>query len=130
MNPTNLLFVDDDADDRNLIQEFLEAQNYHAALFFEDAFSVLKYLNSLQEDAALPHTIITDVNMPKMSGIDLLRELKENKRYQIIKVVMLSTANQEDYWNECERLGALQFFQKPSTYTDMKQMISYFTLMY
>lgn len=129
MTGAKLLIVDDDADERIIVKELLEEQHFHAAHYFEDGHSVLAYLHQIKEDALLPRTIITDINMPAMSGLKLLALLKENKRFSPIKVIVLSTGGMHKYGDECIRLGAAAYFEKPNTYTEMKKLVNYFTFL-
>jgi CheY-like chemotaxis protein len=126
MKPAAILYVDDDPDDRIFLKEAFEEQFYPSALYFESAQSLLSHLHSIKEDDLLPKLIITDINMPKMTGIELLSILKSNIRLKHIKVIMLSTAYKQDYDIQCKQLGAAEFIQKPSTFTEMKVLVTYF----
>jgi DNA-binding NtrC family response regulator len=121
-----ILIVDDDIEDQIIFKEVLNEQNYYAVLYFDSAQLVLSYLSNLKSDDLLPKLIISDINMPKISGMELLQQIKLNDRYKQIKVLMLSTAS-ENVYSESERLGAYEFIQKPDTYTEMKRLARYVT---
>jgi CheY-like chemotaxis protein len=87
---------------------------------------LLSHLYSIKEDTQLPRLIITDINMPKMTGLELLALLKANARYKHIKVIVLSTAYKQDYDIQCKELGATDFIQKPSSFAEMKDLVTYF----
>ena len=126
MTAAAILYVDDDPDDITFLKEAFEEQFYPSALYFDTALSLLSHLYSIKEDTQLPRLIITDINMPKMTGLELLALLKANARYKHIKVIVLSTAYKQDYDIQCKELGATDFIQKPSSFAEMKDLVTYF----
>ena len=126
MTPATIVYVDDDPDDRAFLKEAFDKQQNLSVLYFADGSSLLTYLNSIKEDALLPKLIITDINMPEMTGIELLSILKSNARLKQIKVIVFSTAKRDHYQKECTRLGAAAFLQKPNSFSEMQEMASYF----
>jgi CheY-like chemotaxis protein len=126
MIPAAILYVDDDPDDLTFLKEAFEEQFYSSALYFDSALSLLSHLYSIKEDTLLPKLIITDINMPKMTGIELLTIIKNNIRLKHIKVIVLSTAYKQDYDIQCKKLGAVNFIQKPSSFAEMKELVTYF----
>lgn len=122
-----ILIVDDDPEEQIILKEVFNEQNYHSILYFDSAQLVLAYLANLKSEAHFPRLIISDINMPKMSGLELLQQIKLNKRYKGIKVLMLSTAHKKEYGEKCQQLGALELIQKPDTFSEMKHLARYVT---
>lgn len=122
-----ILIVDDDPEEQMIFKEVFNEQNYQSVLYFDSAHLVLSYLSNLKSDALLPKLIISDINMPKMSGMELLKQIRSSNRYKGIKVLMLSTANKREYSEECRQLGAIEFIQKPDTFLEMKKLVRYIT---
>lgn len=122
-----ILLVDDDLEEQMIFKEVMNMQNNLSVLYFDSAQLVLSYLASLANDALLPKLVISDINMPKISGLELLKQIRLNSRYDALKVIMLSTAHKSDYEDACNRLGALEFIQKPDTYVEMKRLVHYVT---
>jgi len=60
--------------------------------------------------------IFLDVNMPKMNGIDCLKELKKADNLKKIPVLMYSTSSFSEYKKECFENGALSYIVKPDDY--------------
>jgi CheY-like chemotaxis protein len=81
---------------------------------------------SIKDDALLPKLIITDINMPLMTGIELLSILKRNVRLKHIKVIVFSTADKNKYHMKCIKLGATEFLQKPDNFSELRQMANHF----
>jgi CheY-like chemotaxis protein len=126
MTPASIVYVDDDSDDRTFLKEAFEEQCYPSALYFASAPELLAHLYSIKDDTLLPSLIITDINMPVMTGIELLTLLKTNARFKHIKVIVFSTANKKEYEKKCKGLGAAYFIQKPYSYAEMKKIATYF----
>ena len=114
MATVKLVFVDDDEDDRTLIREGLSSLQIDHATVLESGAALLTFLHKLGNDA-LPEAIILDLNMPKISGLDMLRILKSMEEYQTIPVYILTTASDSDMRDRCITEGAADYFTKPNT---------------
>ncbi len=60
-----------------------------------------------------PRIIILDILMPNVTGIDLLKAIRQDEKSQAIPVIVVSAANAELYRNQCQMLGVNDFFPKP-----------------
>lgn len=63
----------------------------------------------------LPDVILLDLNMPGLSGFEVLTQLKQAPHWQAIPVVILTTSNSETDQQQALQLGATQFITKPTT---------------
>ena len=70
-------------------------------------------LEILVSTAKLPSIILTDLEMPNMDGFKFLSELKENKNFSSIPVVMITSRTDEHYSARAFELGAAAFLTKP-----------------
>ena len=61
-----------------------------------------------------PVCIFIDINMPKISGIDLLKRIRESDEFKSIPIYMLTTSREHE--KQTRDLGATDYFQKPNTY--------------
>lgn len=112
--PFNILVVDDDEDDQFLIRTAFEAVSDRYTLqFATDGTNVLERIKSPQ---FLPDLILLDLNMPIMSGFDVLKHLKNSPTYSHIPVVILTTSNHERDINQAYELGANTFIIKPTNH--------------
>ena len=102
---SRILIVDDEADLRNIYKRFLEIDGYpcHTAGDGEEALQLLE-----QEEFSM---VITDINMPGMSGIDLLREV--GARYPEVAVLMVSAIDDRKVAVQSLQLGAFSYMIKP-----------------
>lgn len=73
-----------------------------------------------------PQLILLDLNLPKKNGLEVLRELKTNKRTQQIPVVCLTASNRGRDINECRRLRADGYIVKPVGFQNFSQATHHF----
>ena len=84
-----ILYADDDEDDREIFVEILKNIDEGIRLVqAEDGFHTLTILDSID----LPDIIFLDINMPVLNGYETLAEIRKDKRFSQVKVVMFSTA--------------------------------------
>ncbi|MDX9703676.1 MAG: sigma-54 dependent transcriptional regulator [Candidatus Auribacterota bacterium] len=103
----NILLVDDDPSTVSMLQIMLEAQNYAVANAY-DGHSALEQLKSHDFDL-----IITDLKMPRVSGMDLLKEVKAH--YPEIEVIMTTAYMTVDTAIAAMKIGAYDYLTKPIT---------------
>jgi len=116
-----ILYVDDDPDDRQIFQEAIAAiDTAHVCITAQDGLAAL----SLLSDRKYPDIIFLDINMPLMDGKSCLTEIRGNKKTAHIPVVMCTTSNNPDERKKCEKLGASDFFLKPVSYREMKEILA------
>ncbi|HEY0751418.1 MAG TPA: response regulator, partial [Chitinophagaceae bacterium] len=77
----------------------------------------LNYLNLHNHQAVL---ILSDINMPGMSGLDLLKEIKQQYHTPPPVVMMITAYGDPEKYNEAIRLGADDFLTKPLDFTLLK----------
>ncbi len=110
---TTIMVVDDDAEDRQLIADaFAEAGVRCRLAFAADGEALLRYLGTHLP----PGLVVLDLNMPGLSGLDVLAVLKADERYKAIPVVVLTTSRAEDDIAGAYGLGAASYIVKPSSY--------------
>ena len=114
--------VDDEKDVQVIFEQRFRKEIRNKEMEFAFAYSgedALKYLNQLHE-AVL---ILSDINMPGMSGLELLRHIKE-KHHEPPPVVMMITAyGDADNYNTAMKLGADDFLTKPLEFSLLKEKL-------
>lgn len=117
-----VFIVDDDEDDRLSIRDaFLENKHHHEYVFIHSGDQLLQHLDTKHRDS-LSTVILLDLNMPGKDGRDILRELKENKHFQPIPVIILTTSSSEKDRVLSYELGANCFVTKPNSYTGLVEI--------
>ncbi len=105
----NVLIVDDHPFTIKILTKILEKQNYRVH-GFTDPHKALASLDERGEDIDL---VISDIVMGDMSGIDLLRTVKDQPSLAHIPFVFLSATDNDALQQEAFSLGAIDFFEKP-----------------
>ncbi|MDR0651768.1 MAG: response regulator [Synergistaceae bacterium] len=104
----SILVVDDDATNLRMLQEILKsAYKVYASPSGERALGFL--------ENRIPDLIMLDVEMPGMSGYELLKRLKADKRFASVPVLFLTAQEGRDKEEEAFRLGAVDYILKPVT---------------
>ncbi len=118
-----ILIAEDDEDDRFLLKAAFEENKFSDELFFvENGMELLEYLHSQNRKNSVeknPHFILLDLNMPKKNGKEVLKEIKANKVFCKIPIIIFSTTNNEQEKKYCMELDAVAYFTKPVSYTDL-----------
>lgn len=114
-----ILLVDDDVEDREIIQDALGDLGYHSVLHFEEnGEKALAFLESAYQAGSLPSMVILDLNMPRMNGTQTLRHLKTDPRFSKIPVIIYSTSLNRIERDQCIALGAHSYVIKPVSYRE------------
>lgn len=126
---SRLLFVEDDRDDEALTRlGFKNAGFTHDIAVARDGREALDLLESaLAAGEPLPDVILTDLKMPRMTGLELLRALTAAPRLRSIPVVFLTSSGNEDDQREASTLGARRYLRKPSNLDDYKDIAAVVT---
>jgi two-component system chemotaxis response regulator CheY len=109
-----ILIVDDSASVRQVVNISLRGAGYDVieGCDGKDALSKLK--------GQKVHLIISDVNMPNMDGITMVKAIKEMPAYKFTPIVMLTTENQDSKKREGQAAGAKAWMVKPFKPTPFK----------
>jgi two-component system, chemotaxis family, chemotaxis protein CheY len=117
------LVVDDEKDVQVLFEQRFRKEMRNGEMEFAFAFSgeeALNFLTKLNHEAVL---ILSDINMPGMSGLELLKNIKE-KHHEPPPVVMMITAyGDADNYNNAMKLGADDFLTKPLDFSVLKEKL-------
>lgn len=114
MNNGTILLVEDNPDDIALTSRALKQNNIRNELFIaSDGEEALRYLLSEEGAATPPVLILLDLNLPKLSGLDVLRRIRSDSRTRFVPVVVLTTSNEERDIVESYQLGANSYVRKP-----------------
>lgn len=118
-----VLVVDDEKDVQILFEQRFRKEIRNKEMHFAFAFSgeeALEYLQKHNHEAVL---ILSDINMPGMSGLELLKHIKQ-KYHEPPPVVMMITAyGDAENYNTAMQLGADDFLTKPLEFTLLKEKL-------
>ena len=124
MNKTGpIIIIEDDEDDQQLLKEIFEELAFkNEIIFFGDGELALDYLvNSSVE----PFIIFSDINMPKLNGIELREKVHNNEELRIksIPYLFFSTKAEQNHVVDAYSKSIQGFFIKPAKYDELKRTI-------
>ena len=127
-----IMIIDDDSDDQELLNEILkELKVPNLTRFFDSCKHALDYLLTTIET---PLLIISDINLPAMTGLEFCKKIMENEslRLKNIPFVFLTTSNDQKVIAEAYGMSVQGFFVKPTSIGELKNLmrmiIDYWTL--
>ena len=118
-----LIVIEDDPDDQDMIKRVLSKMDLtNELLFFADGDQALKYLESTNDK---PFLIISDINMPLMNGLDLIKHIqsKEGLRQKCYPFVFLTTTVTTAQVNLAYASKVDGFFAKGQSYEELKEVL-------
>lgn len=118
-----ILVVDDEKDIRTLFEQRFRKEIREQEVHFAFAYSgeeALQYLSQHVHEAVL---ILSDINMPGMSGLDLLREIKMHYENPPPIVMMITAYGDAENYTQAMKLGADDFLTKPLDFSVLKEKL-------
>jgi CheY-like chemotaxis protein len=118
-----ILVVDDERDVKALFEQRFRKEIRDGEMSFAFAYSgeeALGYLNSLNHEAVL---ILSDINMPGMSGLELLKQIKTHFEKPPPTVMMITAFGDDENYQQAMKLGADDFLTKPLNFTHLREKL-------
>ena len=125
-----ILLVEDNSDDAELTIRALKKNNLlNHLLHVKDGAEALEFLlctgkYSDRNKDIKPKVILLDLNMPKISGIEVLQKIKSDEKTKSIPVVVLTSSKESPDVQACYQLGANSFIVKPVGFENFTAAIS------
>lgn len=127
MKNLSILIAEDDADDRFLIKKAMEESGASETInFVENGVELMDHLNNIKAEKIAtnyPKFILLDLNMPKMDGREALENIKLNKDFKKIPVIVFSTTKNQIEVKRCYDLGANTYIVKPVNFDSLVAII-------
>jgi CheY-like chemotaxis protein len=118
-----IVLAEDDPDDRDMFLEEFARQNPDAVIeTVTDGKELLELLNVLLPEE-LPTLILLDYKMPLITGPEVLQHLNSHPTYSSIPKLIWSTSIRTKDVEDCIGLGAVGYFKKPSTASEMDELV-------
>ena len=124
--PVSIVMVEDDEGHARLIERNIRRAGISNGIrHFTDGGSALDYLFNHEHGPALngPALILLDLNLPDMSGIDILAKIKSEPRLKRTPVVVLTTTDDKVEIQRCYDLGCNVYITKPVNYESFADAI-------
>ncbi|HUR45300.1 MAG TPA: response regulator [Candidatus Saccharimonadales bacterium] len=123
-----ILLVEDNEDDVFLMQQSIrKAQITNPLQIVEDGREVLNYLQGFgkfkdRTEFPLPFLILLDLKLPLLSGLEVLRWIRERPEFETILVVVLTASQEERDVDSAYRMGANSYLVKPPSVEKLDEM--------
>ena len=126
--PVSIVMVEDDDGHARLIERNIRRAGVNNEIIaFKDGTSALAYLlgadGSGTESAARSLLILLDLNLPDMTGVDILAKVKSNTHLKRSPVIVLTTTDDQREIKRCYDLGANVYITKPVNYESFANAI-------
>jgi CheY-like chemotaxis protein len=118
-----IIIIEDDLDDQDFLKEVFDKLDYeNEIMFFGDGELALAYLTETDVE---PFIIFSDINMPKLNGLELRAKVHENEdlRLKSIPYLFFSTVAEQSYVVDAYSKSVQGFFVKPSDFNELKDTI-------
>ena len=119
-----IVIIEDDSDDQDILGEIFKELNYNNKLvFFGDSVQALEYLTDTEIE---PFLVLSDINMPKLNGMELREKIHNNEdlRLKSIPYLFFSTSAEQKHVIAAYSRSIQGFFVKPSSYDKLKSVIT------
>ena len=126
--PVTIVMVEDDVGHARLIEKNIRRAGVNNPIVpFTDGTSALKFLlgedGSGKSQAGQQLLVLLDLNLPDMTGVDILEKVKSNVHVKRTPVVVLTTTDDEREIKRCYDLGANVYITKPVDYENFANAI-------
>ena len=112
----SILLVEDDPDDQVLtVRSLRKSRGIKEVLVANNGVEALSILASIEE-GCLPVLVLLDLKLPKMDGLEVLRQIRASERTRYLPVVIMTSSREERDLSACYANGANSFVQKPVDY--------------
>ena len=125
-----ILLVEDDPKDIELTLNALDEYNLvNKIAIAHDGAEALDYLyrrrSFAQRPAGRPVVILLDLKMPRLDGVEVLRQIKADEQMRLIPVVILTSSRESRDLEECYRLGVNAYVVKPVRFAEFVEAVKH-----
>jgi len=130
MKEQTILLVEDNPDDAELVLRTMKKQELHYnAVVARDGSEALDYIFCAgmydgRENCIPPALIMMDIRLPKISGLEVLRKVRNHNPTKLLPVVMLTSSDEEHDLIESYTLGANSYIRKPVNYHRFQAVVN------
>lgn len=127
-NNVHIIVADDDLDDHLLVSRALKDLRQglviHSVYDGSELLNLLKHFDQGHLEIEKPDCILLDINMPKITGLMVLNEIKKMEVLFQIPIFVLTTTNSQVDFMMASQLGAKACFTKPADFLQLKKLLA------
>ncbi len=117
LNKVDIFLVEDNEDFSFLIEKAIDHIDKDLSLkVVDNGFSALEVLKHYDQEGTRPRIILLDLNLPGLSGLDLLREIKEIDFFKQVPIILFTTSDNPKDVRTATEYGANAYVTKPHGY--------------
>ncbi len=121
-DPLYILLADDDKSDRLLFTEaFAELKIKTIVGTVKNGVELMEQLK--KDNIRIPDLLFIDLNMPRKNGLECLKEIRSNKKFKEVFIVIYSTSDHKGDIEETFHNGANVYITKPNNFGKLKQVL-------
>jgi len=119
---TKILVAEDDPNDRLLLEQAFEAASLNSEVkYVPDGAQAVEYLQRTGP-GHLPALLVVDLKMPRMNGFELMEWVGHQRRFDPMRVVVLTSSNLPDDHTLAVGLGADEYYIKPQDFQELYRL--------
>lgn len=123
LSPPPILLVEDNPMDLDLtLRAFNKKKFSNQVHIARDGEEALAFMARWEAGEALPAVILLDINLPKVNGLEVLRQLKAHERFRRIPVVVLTSSREDKDLKTAYDLGVNSYIEKPVNFTKFMEV--------
>jgi CheY-like chemotaxis protein len=129
MGEKTILLIEDNPDDEVLALRALRKNNIgNKVIVRRDGVEALDFLFGRGADEGrnlneMPQVILLDLKLPKLNGLEVLRQIRANERTKLLPVVILTTSKEEQDLIDSYSLGANGYIRKPVDFVQFTEAV-------
>ena len=124
MKKSHILLVEDNPDDELLALRALKKNNIlNEVRVVRDGEEAIDYLSQMSGSEPLPEVVLLDLQLPKVSGLDVLKAIRANSRTRLLPVVVLTSSDEEKDIVDSYQLGANSYIRKPVDFNQFVEAV-------
>jgi CheY-like chemotaxis protein len=120
-----VLLVEDNPDDVELtLRAFKKHNLFNQVVITNDGVEALEYLFGKEgEEPELPQLVLLDLNLPRIDGLEVLRQIRNNERTKLLPVVILTSSNEVRDLDRSYTLHANSYIRKPVDFNNFIEAV-------
>lgn len=122
----HILLIEDNTSDVRLLKELMEEEGFTPSIYWvmngSDGLDYI-YGRGAYAGEQRPDVVLLDLGLPRISGYDILKEIKSHPTHRNIYTVVLTTSRNPLDQQQCEELGADAYLSKPRNLREYKQLV-------
>ncbi len=121
LSELKVIVAEDDTEDAKNIKRSLEKESVFVKIdVVSDGQELMEFLETNR--SSLPTVILTDLNMPRMDGYEVLQEVLQDADFSNVPVIVYTTSSSEYCFTKCKDLGAKAVLVKPFDFKEIEKL--------